>query len=194
MYKLLHDAEREVSILLGGPDNMIADLEHLEPDVKGAVVGLAERLGLGDATTDTQVANIAFDLVNHALAAVADAQQPAGHAHAGTPEQAAPAAPQTPQEPVSQPETAPVSETVAKAQETADALSAPVTPGAEQAPPPPNHPTPVTTPQPGNTICPTCDGWRTVVGAGDKVVECPTCHGKGEVPAHQEPQTPGAAA
>lgn len=49
---------------------------------------------------------------------------------------------------------------------------------------------PVTQPKPGNVVCPTCDGWRTVPeGAGE--VTCPTCHGTGEILAPQpEPTAP----
>ena len=40
---------------------------------------------------------------------------------------------------------------------------------------------PVTEPQAGYEVCPTCDGWREVPsGAG--VATCPTCQGKGEIP------------
>lgn len=52
---------------------------------------------------------------------------------------------------------------------------------------------PVTTPQAGNIVCPTCDGWRTIP-SGDTEVECPTCKGTGEVLGEQpEPPEPDAA-
>jgi hypothetical protein len=46
-------------------------------------------------------------------------------------------------------------------------------------------------PGPGQVICPTCDGFRTVIGQGAAEVQCPTCKGAGVVEAHQERQ-PGA--
>jgi len=46
--------------------------------------------------------------------------------------------------------------------------------------------TPVKEPKPGDIICPTCDGWRTVP-QGDSEVPCPTCKGAGEVLGEQPP-------
>lgn len=47
---------------------------------------------------------------------------------------------------------------------------------------------PVQTPKEGNSVCPTCSGFRTVPQGGT-VVECPTCDGKGEVLAAQPEPT-----
>lgn len=64
--------------------------------------------------------------------------------------------------------------------------------GGDAPPPAPANadvPTPVKTPQPGNQICPTCDGWRTIA-QGEAEVECPTCKGAGEILGEQA--EPGA--
>lgn len=47
---------------------------------------------------------------------------------------------------------------------------------------------PVTEAKPGNSVCPTCSGFRTVPEAGT-VVKCPTCDGKGEILAAQPEPT-----
>lgn len=53
--------------------------------------------------------------------------------------------------------------------------------------------TPVTNPQPGHIVCPTCDGWRTITQGGTEVT-CPTCNGAGEILEAQPEPTGGAAA
>lgn len=182
MSTLLVDLEKGAAALVHELTEPPSDGSQLPEAGLKAAAELAEHLGLDATTLGPKHLGWLFDLVD---AAVTAATAPAeGHAQAGapsTPPESA-GAPESAPEAPKPPETAPGSEPSAP-----PPAAEPATPPSEPAVPPSSVDEAsalgqLTEASAGLELCPTCQGFRTIVVNG-QVELCPTCHGVGEVAA-----------
>lgn len=182
-FKIFHDIEQGLSVLIGAPDNPDIGFGDLPAEVKAPVERFAEGLGMEVEKLSEAHNGALFDIMDKAVDAVHEVESNApGHAAAGEAAATgdAPLMPKEPTKPIEQdPAAIRAEQEAASAQTGAQSAT-----GADSAGSGESHPgEPVTTPTAGHTICPTCAGFRTEVTAQGATVVCTTCQGKGEVPA-----------
>lgn len=190
---IIHDAEKGIAAMIDpeagralGPIAM-GETAVRVLDGFGAIHGV-DPATLTPATLERRFEQFIETLLDVPHSDATAAEAPPEH-HQGT--GGAPIEPGDTRNEETPPTQAALDEAAAKQVERADALGAGTeVPSPKQAPADPD--TPQASPAAGQVMCPTCDGFRTVV-ANNVVEVCPVCKGAGVLDAHRDAQAQGGA-